>query len=83
MIKLKEILQEEKEQYVPYMYSEQGFGCHVCKFYYIEKGVHKCNNVDYVKYNKGSEVLVDTKGEPIEDPSRWCSNWFKPNVADD
>lgn len=79
MIKLKEILQEEKEQYVPYMYSAQGFGCHVCKFYYKEDNLHKCNNLDYVKYNKGSEVLVDLKGNPIEDPSKWCSNWFKPN----
>ncbi len=79
MIKLKEILDEKKEVYVPYMYSKDGFGCHVCKFYYKEGNTHMCNNVDYVKYNKGSEVLVDNNGKPITDPSKWCSNWFKPN----
>ena len=39
-----------------------------------------CNNPDYVKYNNGSEELVDSKGNPIMDPSKWCSNWFKPNT---
>lgn len=82
MIKLKKILNEEKETitYKPYMYSAQGFGCHVCLYYYQDKeGKHMCNNPDYVKYNKGSEVLVDNEGNPIQDPSKWCSNWFKPN----
>ena len=80
MIKLKEILDEKKEQYVPYMHSTQGFGCHVCRFYYLEKGVHKCNNTDYVNYMGTEELLTKKGGEPIKDPSQYCSNWFKPNT---
>ena len=78
MIKLSNILKEEKEQYVPYMYSKDGFGCHVCKFYYKnEDGKHMCNNEDYVKF-QGTEELLDNAKNPIKDPSKWCSNWFKP-----
>lgn len=78
MIKLKDLLQEETEHYKPYMYSQVGFGCHVCKFYYKEEGIHKCDNVDYQKY-MGTEELLDENRKPIKDPSKWCSNWFKPN----
>ena len=35
MIKLVELLKENGE-YPPYMYSPIGFGCHVCKYYYVE-----------------------------------------------
>ena len=78
MIKLLDILREEEEEgYKPYMYSPVGFSCHVCKFHYIKDGVHKCNNTDYIEY-MGTEELVDEKGNPIEDPSKWCSNWFLP-----
>ena len=78
MIKLKDIiLEEKKETYVPYMYSPVGFGCHVCKFYYKVKDKHMCDNLDYQKY-KGTNVLVDDNNNPITDPSKWCSNWFKP-----
>jgi len=71
---------EKKITYKPYMYSPVGFGCHVCLYYYqSDEGKHLCNNPDYVKYNKGSEELVDNNGDPITDPSKWCSNWFKPN----
>ena len=78
MIKLKDIiLEEKKETYVPYMYSPTGFGCHVCKFYYKVKDKHMCDNLDYQKY-KGTNVLVDDNNIPITDPSKWCSNWFKP-----
>ena len=80
MIKLRSILKEEKEQYVPYMHSPVGFGCHVCRFYYkTEDGKHMCNNEDYVKY-KGTEELLDDAGNAIKDPSKWCSNWFKPSA---
>lgn len=78
MIRLIDILKEGKEQYVPYMYSPDGFGCHVCKFYYKENDKHMCNNEDYVKY-MGTEELLDNNKQPIKDPSKWCSNWFKPN----
>jgi hypothetical protein len=70
-------LTESKEHYVPYMYSAQGFGCHVCKFYYKEKGTHMCSNPDYKAY-KGTNELLDNEGNSIKDPSKWCSNWFKP-----
>lgn len=79
MIKLTNILREEKEQYVPYMYSKDGFGCHVCKFYYKVKDKHKCDNEDYQKYMGTSDLLDGKGGQPIKDPSKWCSNWFKPN----
>ena len=81
MIKLLSLIKEEKEEYVPYMFSPVGFGCHVCKFYYKEDGLHKCSNPDYKAY-KGTEELVDEEGKQIKDPSKWCSNWFKPADAD-
>jgi hypothetical protein len=78
MIKLIDILQEEKqEQYVPYMYSPVGFGCHVCRFYYKKDDKHMCGNKDYQAY-KGTAELLDNEGNQIKDPSKWCSNWFKP-----
>jgi hypothetical protein len=82
MIKLIDILQEEKqEQYVPYMYSSVGFGCHVCRFYYKEDDKHMCSNKDYQEY-KGTAELLDNEGNQIKDPSKWCSNWFKPTQND-
>lgn len=78
MIKLIDILNEKKEeQYVPYMYSPIGFGCHVCKFHYMEDEKHMCSNKQYQKY-KGTAELVDDEGNQIKDPSKWCSNWFIP-----
>ncbi len=41
--RLKEQEGEEPE-YLPYMYSPIGFGCHVCKFHYIEDEKHMCSN---------------------------------------
>jgi hypothetical protein len=86
MIKLVDIIKEtSKEEYPPYMYSSSGFGCHVCKYYYIEDEKHMCSNVNYINYiseqfptleNWGE--LVDNNGDPIKDPSKWCSNWFIP-----
>lgn len=78
MIKLIDILKEEKERYIPYMYSPVGFGCHVCRFYYKENDKHMCNNDDYVNLMQTKELLDENK-QPIKDPSKWCSNWFKPN----
>ena len=78
-MKLTEILNEVKEdkKYPPYIYSEDGFGCHVCKFYYLKKDKHMCGNEEYKKY-KGTDELVDKDGNQIKDPSKWCSNWFLP-----
>lgn len=78
MIRLTNILNEEAtEKYPPYMYSPTGFGCHVCKFYYKEADKHMCSNAQYAKY-QGTNELVDSEGNQIKDPSKWCSNWFKP-----
>tara|TARA_R110000868_G_C10817533_1_gene758349 strand:- start:512 stop:769 length:258 start_codon:yes stop_codon:yes gene_type:complete len=78
MIKLVDLLKEaEKQEYVPYMYSPVGFGCHVCRFYYKEDDLHKCSNPDYKAY-KGTNELLDDEGRQIKDPTKWCSNWFKP-----
>jgi hypothetical protein len=80
MIKLINILKETNdEQYVPYMFSPIGFGCHVCKFYYVEDKKHMCSNKKYQEY-KGTAELVDDNGNQIKDPSKWCSNWFLPKV---
>lgn len=74
--RLKEQEGEEPE-YLPYMYSPIGFGCHVCKFHYMEDDKHMCSNKNYQEY-KGTAELVDDEGNQIKDPSKWCSNWFLP-----
>jgi len=83
MIKLIDLLKEGKgEKYPPYMYSPVGFGCHVCEYYYKEDGLHYCNNKEYQKH-MGTNELVDNEGNQIKDPSKWCSNWFHPNVKNE
>jgi hypothetical protein len=79
MIKLTDILKEatQSEKSPAYMYSPVGFGCHVCKFYYVENEKHMCGNSYYQEY-KGTAELVDNEGNQIKDPSKWCSNWFLP-----
>lgn len=87
MIKLTTLLNESLEsEYPEYMYSPKGFGCHVCHYYKKENGQHICTNDHYQEYIKekfpeleNPAQLVDQKGNPIKDPSKWCSNWFKPN----
>jgi hypothetical protein len=76
---LKSRLNEHNEEgeYPPYMFSPIGFGCHVCKYYYVEDSKHMCSNEEYQKY-KGTSELVDDEGNQIKDPSKWCSNWFIP-----
>ena len=74
--RLKEQEGEEPE-YLPYMYSPIGFGCHVCKFHYIEDEKHMCGN-SYYQEHMGTAELVDNEGNQIKDPSKWCSNWFLP-----
>jgi len=80
-IRLSSLLREEKETNTvspPYMHSPDGFGCHVCRFYYKEVGKHMCSSVDYIKH-MGTNELIDQQGNQIEDPKKWCSNWFLPN----
>ena len=72
---LKESTKLEKSP--AYMYSPVGFGCHVCKFYYVEDKKHMCGNSYYQKH-MGTAELVDNEGNQIKDPSKWCSNWFLP-----
>ena len=71
------IKEEQSEKSPPYMYSPVGFGCHVCKFYYIENEKHMCGNSYYQKH-MGTAELIDNEGNQIKDPSKWCSNWFLP-----
>jgi hypothetical protein len=83
---LKSRLNESPESdYPSYMYSPVGFGCHVCKYHYLEEEKHMCKNEYYQKYIseqfpelKDPAELVDNEGNPIKDPSKWCSNWFMP-----
>jgi hypothetical protein len=79
MIKLTDILKEitQSEKSPAYMYSPVGFGCHVCKFYYVENEKHMCGN-SYYQEHMGTAELVDNEGNQIKDPSKWCSNWFLP-----
>lgn len=86
MIKRLELINEsEGHEYPPYMYSPLGFGCHVCKYHYMEDGKHMCSNEHYQEYIaeqfpdlENTAELVDNNGNPISDPSKWCSNWFMP-----
>ena len=36
-----------------------------------------CANKHYQEYMNTNE-LIDNEGNPIKDPSKWCSNWFHP-----
>ena len=78
-MKLIDILKEGNEgtEYPPYMYSPIGFGCHVCKYHYLKEEKHMCSNTKYQEY-MGTAELLDNEGNPIKDPSKWCSNWFMP-----
>jgi len=82
MIKLTDILKEheEGEEYPPYMYSSVGFGCHVCEYLARNKDEDRwvCTNKEYQEY-MGTHYLIDPETkEPVEDPSKYCSNWFEP-----
>lgn len=63
----------------PYMYSPVGFSCAVCEYYYKEGDKRMCKNQDYADY-AGTNELIDESGNQIEDPSKWCSNWFEPKT---
>lgn len=76
-MKLINLIREHQTEQKPYMYSAAGFGCHVCEYYYKRGGKHMCKSQDYIDY-MGTEELVDAAGQPIEDPAKWCSNWFEP-----
>ena len=81
MIKLTDLLKEGEEGYKPYMFSPVGFSCAVCKYmnYNKEEDRYTCSNTDYQEY-MGTHYLVDENNQPIEDPTKWCSNWFQPMV---
>ena len=66
MISLIELLkQQESPESPPYMYSPVGFGCHVCKFYYVEDEKHMCSNTYYKHYMKTNE-LIDEEFNEVE-----------------
>lgn len=80
MIKLKDILEEKygggtysvPADHKAFMKSSKGFGCHVCKYYSKEDGKHLCSSKHFIKWNDNSNVMK------IDDPSKWCSDWFEP-----
>ena len=78
MIKLIDLLKEDKNGSPPYMYSPVGFGCHVCKYlnYNKDEAKYTCSNADYQKY-MGTYYLVDPETkEPVskENLKNYCSN---------
>lgn len=81
MIKLKSLIKESSEESTPYMYSPVGFSCKVCSFLNFNKDENRwtCSSTNYQEY-KGTHYLVDEDNQPIKDPSKWCSNWFQPNL---
>jgi hypothetical protein len=82
MIKLIDLLREHQNgRQKPYMYSSVGFSCAVCEYYYKEGDMHMCSNQDYADYMNTNQ-LVDEAGQQIEDPTKWCSNWFEPKTQE-
>ena len=79
LIKLADLIKEGENAHVPYMYSAQGFSCKTCKYYFLDNGIHKCDNSNYRAFT-GTGTLVDEKQKPINDPSKWCSDWFEPII---
>lgn len=77
MIKLIDLLKETEGEPKPYMYSPVGFSCAVCEYHYQDNGKHMCSSKHYQQY-MGTNELVDEQGQPIKDPTKWCSNWFEP-----
>jgi hypothetical protein len=87
MYKLLELLKEDTNP-APFMYSPVGFSCAVCEYLIRNKDEDRwvCSNTDYQQYMESqgidasrSHYLLDPKTkEPIEDPTKWCSNWFEP-----
>jgi hypothetical protein len=66
----------------PYMVLAKGgtgpFSCANCTAMYEKDGEYHCKSPDYQAYMGGS-LLVDENGDPLEDPSISCSDWFTPN----
>jgi hypothetical protein len=80
MYSLLELLKlQEDASSKPFMYSPIGFSCNVCKYlnYNKDEARYTCGSTEYQKW-AGTHFLNDEKGEPIKDPSKWCSNWFEP-----
>jgi hypothetical protein len=91
MIKLTDILKEhEGGEYPAFMYSEKGFSCAKCKYLIRnkEEDMWVCANDEYQNYmksvgipeNRAHYLLNPDNGQPIEDPNKWCSNWFIPKA---
>lgn len=81
MIKLMKLIQEHEGGSPPFMYSPVGFSCAVCEYLVRNKDEDRwvCTNKDYQEW-AGTHYLNDENGQPIEDPKKWCSNWFEPKT---
>ena len=81
MIKLIDLLKEEyngNDYVLPpdhkaFMRSEQGFSCAMCKYYSLQEGKHHCGSKEFELWN-GSPFMN------IDDPTKWCSDWFEPTA---
>lgn len=73
------------KSHTPYMVLPKGgtgpFSCAHCDALYVEDGQARCGRQEFVDFNHGSPVLPDEKGDPLDDPSRACSDWFSPRGA--
>lgn len=67
----------------PYMVLPVGgtgpFSCARCTFMrrHAPSGTYYCTNAMYQEF-MGESMLRDEVGEPLDDPSRACSDWFQP-----
>lgn len=84
MMKLANLLKEDVDSHVPFMYSPVGFSCHVCKFLGRNKDEDRwtCSNPHYQEW-AGTHYLNDANGNPIEDTTKYCSDWFEPKTKRD
>lgn len=64
----------------PYMVlprNNDGFSCANCRFMKSSGGMHHCLNPNFAAFMKDT-LLRDARGEPLDDPTRACSDWFEP-----
>jgi hypothetical protein len=65
----------------PYMVLPKGgtgpFSCANCTHLFRKAGTYRCGSREFVQFN-GDSTLRDAQGNPLDDPSRACSDWFAP-----
>lgn len=66
----------------PYMVLAKGgtgpFSCTSCSFLRKKGDENHCATPLFKEFT-GSTLLTDEKGDPLDDPSRACSDWFDPS----